>query len=223
MPEPATIIRSKRKTISIEISEKAEVIIRAPNRISAEKIKEFISNKQKWINNKLKIVKSRINSSPQKEYMPGESFLFLGKEYKLEYYKGSPGITFNGESFLVCTENPDEIKALLNEWYATASKKIIAFLAKDMASSHGLSYKSLSVNSAQKRWGSCNSEGRLNFSRRLILAPIEVIKYVVAHELAHLVHLNHSPKFWGLVKQIYPEYNGYKRWLKENGHKLNPE
>lgn len=89
-----------------------------------------------------------------------------------------------------------------------------------MAKTMGLAYKSLKINNAKTRWGSCGSSGNLNFTWRLIMAPKKVVDYVIVHELAHLKQMNHSPKFWNEVKLIIPDYKNDELWLKRNGHLL---
>ncbi|MDI9408931.1 MAG: SprT family zinc-dependent metalloprotease [Candidatus Pacebacteria bacterium] len=84
----------------------------------------------------------------------------------------------------------------------------------------GVEVKSLRLGDAGTRWGSCSSRGNLNYSWRLIFAPPEVVDYVAAHEVAHLVELNHSPRFWALVERLIPDYETHRKWLKVNGHRL---
>ncbi len=83
-----------------------------------------------------------------------------------------------------------------------------------------MDYKSIRITSARTRWGSCSSKGNLSFTWRLVMAPPQVIDYVVAHELAHLQVRNHSPAFWQKVKTIMPDYLQYRRWLDAHGHLL---
>lgn len=85
----------------------------------------------------------------------------------------------------------------------------------------GLSYRSISVRDQKTRWGSCSSDGRLNFSWRLILAPSEILDYVAAHEVAHLREMNHSANFWALVRQTCPDMDLHRAWLRENGAHLH--
>ena len=85
---------------------------------------------------------------------------------------------------------------------------------------HGRFYRNITIREQKTRWGSCSSEKNLNFNWKLILAPPEVLDYVVVHELCHLKEMNHSKAFWDEVGKVMPEYETYKLWLKENGWKL---
>jgi predicted metal-dependent hydrolase len=84
----------------------------------------------------------------------------------------------------------------------------------------GLTCRSVRITDAKERWGSCNAAGSLNFAWRLVMAPPPVIDYVIVHELAHLVEMNHSQRFWGLVGRILPDYAVRRKWLRENEHLL---
>ena len=80
-----------------------------------------------------------------------------------------------------------------------------------------LKYDKIIITGAMKRWGSCSSKGNLNFAWRLVMAPIDIIDYVVVHELSHIVHRNHSKRFWEQVETIFPDYKIKRKWLKEYG------
>lgn len=91
-----------------------------------------------------------------------------------------------------------------------------AFYAEKM----GISYGRITIRRQKTRWGSCSQSGNLNFNCLLMLAPPGVVDYVVVHELCHRIEMNHSPRFWKLVGEVYPDYDRWKRWLKENGGRL---
>lgn len=92
----------------------------------------------------------------------------------------------------------------------------VAFYAGKM----GISYGRITIRRQKSRWGSCSQSGNLNFNCLLMLAPPGVVDYVVVHELCHRIEMNHSPRFWKLVGEVYPDYDRWKRWLKENGGRL---
>jgi predicted metal-dependent hydrolase len=105
-------------------------------------------------------------------------------------------------------------------WYREQAREILNERVNFFAREHGFQYTKIGITSARTRWGSCSASGSLNFSWRLIQAPIEVVDYVVVHELVHTVHHNHSKKYWNRVKQILPNYMECRKWLRKNGLRL---
>ncbi len=105
-------------------------------------------------------------------------------------------------------------------WYKERAYEKIKERVEFYAQKRGLKYNRVNITSAEKRWGSCSAKGNLNFSWRLIMAPLPVVDYVVVHELVHLIEKNHSKEFWKKVKLFMPDYEKYKDWLKEKGHLL---
>ena len=87
----------------------------------------------------------------------------------------------------------------------------------------GGNYTTITIRDQKSRWGSCSSRGTLSFNYRLIFAPPIILDYVVVHELCHLTHMNHSKDFWNMVKQVMPDYQTHKNWLREHGHELSME
>ena len=108
-----------------------------------------------------------------------------------------------------------ETKCLYTKSKETITKRV-SYFARLM----GVSYRNITIREQKTRWGSCSSEKNLNFNWKLILAPPEVLNYVVIHELCHLKEMNHSKAFWDEVEKVMPEYETYKLWLKENGWRL---
>lgn len=109
----------------------------------------------------------------------------------------------------------------LQSWLRTLARDRLATAADHYAAALGRSYSRLSLRDTRSRWGSCSSRAALMFSWRLILAPPEVLRYVAAHEVAHLAEMNHSPAFWANVEDIHGAYAAPRRWLRENGAELH--
>ena len=174
------IIRSSRKTMSLEIKADGSVVVRAPLRLSEAKIQKFVEEKQEWILKNLEKIQKR---DAQKENVQKLSAL--------------------------------ERQHLQNKAYVVIPRRV-AYYAEKL----GVSYGKITLRQQKTRWGSCSSEKNLNFNWKLILAPPEVLDYVVVHELCHLKEMNHSKAFWDEVGKVMPEYETYKLWLKENGWKL---
>ena len=117
------------------------------------------------------------------------------------------------------SSNKPEDSALVNKHKKYARKIFEAKVAYYNQFTGG-NYTSITIRDQKTRWGSCSGRGTLSFNWRLILAPPEILDYVVVHELCHLTHMNHSKEFWELVESVIPDYKTKRKWLKENGHTL---
>ncbi|MFC1645761.1 M48 family metallopeptidase [Candidatus Omnitrophota bacterium] len=214
------IIRSRRRTLGLEITRDAQLIIRAPERASLGYIKNIIQKKRSWIEQKQKTASNRYKRLIPKEFVNGEGFLFLGETYRLsiediEY----PPLTL-GKEFRLSRQYLCEAKKVFIEWYRKEAYKKIEERLNWHSYLSGLKYSKFNITGARKRWGSCSAKGNLYFSWRLIMAPLGVIDYVVVHELAHLEERNHSRNFWDKVKTLMPDYKKYRHWLKDNEHTM---
>jgi predicted metal-dependent hydrolase len=155
-------------------------------------------------------------------YLSGEKFLFMGKNYPLTYDKQrKKSIDFDGEKFIIDLKHRQKAEELFIKWYKTKARQIFHEKLESFSKETGLRYNALKINSAKSRWGSCSSKKNLNFSYRLIMTPEFVIDYVLLHELAHTVEMNHSKKFWEIVASIYPDYQKAEQWLKNNSYTID--
>ena len=214
------IIRSKRKTIALQITEDAKLIIRAPFGVSEEVIKRVVVKHADWIRKKKEEILLRDPKFVKKEFVNGEGFLYVGKYYKLTIVdEQREPLVFKNGFFLSKNYLPIAKQVFVN-WYRDRAYEKISERVKWYAKKRGFKYNRINITNAQKRWGSCSAKGNLNFSWRLIMAPLCVIDYVVVHELVHLEEMNHSKSFWNKVKMLMPNYEKYKNWLKKNGHLL---
>jgi predicted metal-dependent hydrolase len=208
------LIRSKRKTLSLQINNNAELVVRAPNRLSVKKIEQFIEEKSDWIEKKSKSIKVKEVKKPN--YEEGEEFHYLGNLYPFTI-QSSKNLSFNGISF--SAEQIDKDKLL--KWYKTAFKSIAIPRLDYYADTFLLPYKQVRLKAQKTLWGSCSHTNNINLNYLLIRAPMDIIDYVIVHELAHTKIKNHSKDFWQLVESILPEYKASKSWLKDNGYKLH--
>ena len=214
------VIRSKRKTISLQVSDDATLIVRAPFKVSDEIINRVILKHSNWIEKKKKEIKSREVKFSKKEFVNGEGFLYLGNYYRLRLVKNQETpLNFENEFFL-SKEYLAQAKDVFIDWYKGRAYEKISERVKWYAQKRGFKYNKINITNAQKRWGSCSCLNNLNFSWRLIMAPLPVIDYVVVHELVHLVEKNHSRAFWNKVKMLMTDYKKHQEWLKRNGHLL---
>jgi len=216
------IMRSDRKSIAIQITNNGTIIIKAPNQATDETISKVILKNQSWIEEKIKKVQSRDPKFKEKEFVNGEGFLYLGKHYRLNIIKNQEEpLILKDKYFHLSESHLYKAREVFIDWYKERAFEKISERVEFYAKIKGCTYNKINITNAQRRWGSCSSLGNLNFTWRLIMAPLSVIDYVVIHELVHLEEKNHSKKFWSKVKVLMPDYEEKDRWLRENGYMLN--
>lgn len=213
------LIRSRRKTISLAITPDGRLIVRAPLKTPVDFIRKFVLKKSSWIKKGQETLKERCKKNPPKEFINGETFLFLGKKYPFKVVDDGVDIELKDSLNIPRRLLPDA-KDFLIDWYKRQALIKISERVNWYSKMAGLRYKSIRTTKAMKRLGSCGHKGTLNFNWCLILAPLGVIDYVVVHELSHLEHMNHSTKFWDKVKALMPDYEQKKKWLKDNSYLL---
>ncbi len=210
-----TYVRSRRRnSIGIQIKPDASVVVTIPYLLPKFFAERFLKEKEDWIREKRQLMQARL---PQKAK---STYYYLGKEYTLGVPTEPKELVEVGDKLYVASTNPSLIKKYLESWYKQQARKVIFSRVEHYAKIAGLSYRSIALTSAETRWGSCSSQKTLNFNWKLIMAPLEVIDYVVTHELAHLTEMNHSRSFWETVRKMYPLYREHRTWLKRNGHNL---
>ncbi len=213
------LIRTKRRTIALIIERDGSLTVRAPKRATLRDIEQFIQEKEEWIQRTREKLKAAINTPPR-QFVDGEHFLFLGTEYGLRLVPPQrPALKFEG-GFTLGTSAQVRAEATFIRWYKEQALRIFSERVKHYAEMHGLIPKHIRVTSAKTRWGSCSANGTISFTWRLVMAPLEVIDYVVLHELAHLKVRNHSPRFWKLVESLCPDFKRQRTWLKDHGETL---
>jgi predicted metal-dependent hydrolase len=209
------IIRSRRRTISLEVTPAATLIVRAPQRASSAYIQEMIRQKGSWIQRKQEEMKRR-PLQPCHEYAEGEFFLFLGRSYPLHIVDGESMTIERSDRLYVSRTLMPDIRNQLTHWYIEEARRELQTRCMWFSLKTGHVPSTVRITDARKRWGSCTHNGGLNFSWRLIQAPPEIVDYVVVHELVHISQPDHSKKFWGKVGKIMPDYERRRKWLHDN-------
>ena len=214
------IIRTRRKTFALIVQRDGSLVVRAPLRASDKQIGDLVQEKEKWIIAKQEAARRMYANTRPKEFVNGEGFLYLGKSYKLAIVDGNqPALSLSDQFYLTKSALP-HAEAVFKAWYKQRAKQIISERAAWYAAQNGFVYQRVNITGARTRWGSCGRRGTLNFTWRLIMAPLRVIDYVVIHELAHLKQKNHSKVYWNEVKRLMPDYEDHISWLKANGDTL---
>jgi len=215
------ILRSQRKTLSIEVRLDGSVLVRAPLRASQARIDAVLRERQAWIESKLIQVARLRELNPVRAYQPGETFPYLGEWYPLEFVqRKTPLLDLNG-SFRLAHGAAADPRPVFIRWYQQQAKTIFAERVGYWSARTGLKPTRLGLSSARTRWGSCSSKGSVNLSWRLVMAPLAALDYVIVHELVHLNIHNHSKAFWSAVAGIYPDYKNQRAWLKQNGPRIS--
>lgn len=117
-------------------------------------------------------------------------------------------------------ERAKEVKKQIMLWYKAQARRFFLQEVEVEKAKHDFVYNAIAVKDTTSRWGSCSVKKNFNFNWRLVMAPPEILKYVVNHEIAHLTHMDHSQNFWNLVSERYPKYKEARKWLKDNGPAL---
>ncbi len=219
IPNVDEIIRTRRKTIAIIVQRGGKVVVRAPVRATEVSIRRFVESKSGWIAEK-KAQAAKMPLVTGKSFQGGEMFLLLGKEYPLRLVESQKtALTFQ-DGFFLRKNTALKAKSAFEKWYKTRALEILTERVDFFARKFGLRYEKIRISSARTRWGSCSARGTLSFTWRLVMAPLDVVDYVVIHELAHLRVRNHSAVFWAEVARMMPDFKPRLGWLRKNGQFL---
>lgn len=235
------IIRSKRKTVCMSVNKDGSVTVKAPLRYPTEKeITGFIEQKIDWILKQREIQQDREDMRLVRRFETDYSFPYLGEERLVEMQSGKKTkISYENGKILIQTpfydaladdyeaeENKIAIEKLqseLKKWYKKQAAAYIMKRVEYYKSIIGVTVNSVSIKSRKSQWGSCDSNGDITFSWRLVMARPEAIDYVVIHELCHRKHMDHSSEFWHQVHKYMPDFKAQKQWLEDNSVNLNIE
>ncbi|MEX0340932.1 MAG: M48 family metallopeptidase [Arenibacterium sp.] len=212
-PVPLVLRQSARaRRISLRISRlDGRVTLTLPKRVSVHEAMDFARSKEAWIRKHLEerpedcVVE--IGAAIPVEGVARRISAVSGRRVQL----GADEIGVPGRA----------VPARLQSWLKELARDRLAAASDHYASALGRSYTRITLRDTRSRWGSCSSEGALMYSWRLIMAPPEVLDYVAAHEVAHLVEMNHSPAFWALVEKLYGPYDAPRKWLRVEGNALH--
>jgi hypothetical protein len=212
------LIRTQRKSISLIVEPDARLVVRAPLRLPRAQIDAFVNSHADWIRSRQAL--ARKHYRPPHQFAAGESFWYLGVQYPLLIVEQKEPALSLAEVFRLARSAQKRARAVFEAWYRQQARRVLEARLAHYTQVTGLQHKKLRISSARTRWGSCSSRGTLSFPWRLVMAPPEVIDYVVVHELCHLAHPNHSPAFWARVAGILPEYKAQRAWLKKHAREL---
>lgn len=216
MPESLkiTVVRSRRRSLSLHIQPDGSVQVRAPFFALQRHIDQFVREHRDWIDTHLHKIQVAATLKAENEY------LFLDQRLKV-----TPGnytqIQVEGEQLFFPQSLLFRKEKEIDAWYQREARSLITKQVEKFSQEMGAHYRGLTFSDTTSQWGRCSHDNRLQFSWRLIMAPLLVINYVVIHELAHTVHKNHSRAFWSMVRNYNPSYRQQLKWLKDHGRTLH--
>lgn len=223
-----SIVFSSRKTISICITKDGTVLVRAPRFVSKKEIHKIVMQKSDWIIRKQREWMERNNNGDnnlERSFVEDSMMPYLGEEYPIHILLKNvkkAKVELVGKHFMVtCSEvDKESIRKAFVEWYVNKAKEVyqdrIVYYYNIIQEPFG----QVRIKDQKSCYGSCSSRRNLNFNYRIVLAPLQVLDYIVVHEMCHLKQMNHSKMFWAEVEKVMPDYKVWKLWLKNNGKSI---
>lgn len=214
---------ARRKTLSVEVYPTGQVVIRAPQACSQERIRAVLSKRERWIAEQRAFFSQFEPLAPPRAWIVGESHLHLGRSYKLRIVKGSEDcVQLDASTLLVTTRSGQQtdiaqVESMVMSWRHSHAKQVFAERLSLCCRHYRfaqLPLPALRVQRLAKRWGSLSPHGTLTLHSGLVQAPLSCIDYVIFHELCHLIHPNHSPAFFSLLAEVCPNWATRKLMLE---------
>lgn len=218
--------RARRINLKIDPTEGLEIVL--PEGFSADKVEPILRERRHWIVKNLER-----HSVPERTFETGEILPFMGEDHQLEITttKSAKRTTIGRQGGWLRVrvreglhphDQREEVRKALEKWYRKQAKSYIPERTAELAARYGFAdeLQKVTIKGQKTRWGSCSSNGNLNFNWRLMMTPPEAIDYVIVHELCHLREMNHSARFWAWVAEFCPNYRYWRDWLKANNTRL---
>ena len=202
---------SRRRHAALRINRAGELEFLAPAGFPLSAAQKLVSESTNVISKLRKKFEAAV--LPAAALSDGAQLYYMDRRVPLKFSRRGCAVLEDG--IYVPEGSSEEIKRKLAILYRREAERYLIPRLYELAEQHGISVKGVTVGSASTRWGSCSSKGNLSFNCLLMLMPPHVRDYVVAHELCHRKHMNHSPAFWAAVAQVFPDYKRAKSWLKE--------
>ena len=212
------LVRAKRKSVGFVIDESG-LTVRAPRWVSREEIETMIHEKEDWIHQKITQFADWQSQTRSAKvcFAEGEAIPYLGKSLTIRLLPMSRTVIREDDELLLNLPQDapsDRIKTKAQVWFKNEAKRYLGARLAQMAQEAGLHFMAWQLSSAKRRWGCCTSARTIRLNWRLIHLDVDLIDYVIAHELAHLEEMNHSERFWSCVQRRCPDYESRRRRLK---------
>jgi hypothetical protein len=216
LPDNYILIRKEVKHARLRVSEDGKIRIIAPPSFSDEDISSLLEKKAKWIDRNLKYFAAMSKIELQRNQL-----LLFGNRYNYFYdTKFSQKVIINHEHRTITAKRDLTDSFIQEKWYRNIAKKHLTKRTEQLAEKLNFSFNKLYIREARNKWGNCSTEKNISLNWKLIKAPEYVIDYIIIHELLHTVVMNHTNKFWTLLKSYYPNYKESINWLEQYGNSL---
>lgn len=207
-----------RRTLEITVDRSGELILSAPAETPEATLRDFVQRKRMWIYQQLARQEILTREVPNKMFVDGEGFLYLGRNFRLRLVDESIApVKLVGGRFVMPKILASEGREHMIRWYCGNATRWLSAKVEDYAARMELAPAGVKVQDLGYRWGSCGKGGLLYFHWKTILLPARIAEYIVVHEMAHLHEPHHTPDFWRRVERALPDYELRKDWLSRNG------
>ena len=207
-----------RKTLGIKVLPDGTISLKAPIDATLDDIRNKVHHRAAWILRQKRYFESFGTPTTERQYISGESHLYLGRQYMLKIKEGkSNAVHYQNNILEVVCQNKKEAGRVLKLWYLERAQIKFPEYAKpiiEQFAAYGVQPKSVGIRKMEKRWGYCTKDGNIYLNPRLICAPRCCIEYVITHELCHLVHHNHNKEFYALLSKEMPHWEKWKTKLE---------
>lgn len=217
---------ARRKTLGLRFYPD-RIQVNAPASISRAEVLALLAPKHLWLQRRLAEARARFGDRPEHSYQAGARMLFLGADYPLAINTGShTAVQLSGGALQITLSRrgrrPQAARArdAMAAWYQQQALALLSEKSRALAAQCGLAVAEVKVKYTRSKWGHCTSRGELQYNWLIVQAPVAIVDYLVAHEVSHLRHPNHSAAFWSQVATLCPDYLAARRWLKSHGHRL---
>ena len=212
---PFEVARGRQKHMNLRINPKSGIVhVTAPYYTPAAEIEAFVHKNRDWLQAHLEAL------PPEMPFADGVEIPLLGQRRLLRHKADHIGAPRDNGAQLTVGGEAEFLSRRTRDYMVARARREITMRAKYYANIVGKRISAITIRDTTSRWGSCSTGGRLSFSWRLVMTPLHVLDYVVAHEVAHLLQMNHSPAFWDLVEQLVGPHEDAKRWLSRHGPRL---
>ena len=220
------VYSDRRKNATLSVYPLKTVEISVPENLERERIQKLVRNKAQWVMTQILWFDEIVQTDSIKENVNGESYLYLGRQYRLKIIKNDekPQARLEGKYLTVTLpeKTPESrekaiVKAAIWKWYRQEANVRMQEAIKTYSTKLGIKEPHFTIKNQHKRWGSCTEKNVLNFNFRISMAPVSLLNYVVAHEMCHINHKHHSGKFWEGLRTIMPDYEERKERLRREG------